>query len=123
QPWVHYRQLRARQLAFDDSLSVRIEVMTRFQVRRNEKNELRIRVIGAGPIVGMPNRITEPGAGGANVRMTVMPIDAPGLQNSLDVAFIARPPNMINDLVATIFFQGFADAGRNQFNRFLPSDL
>src|SRR6266516_8196864 len=41
--------------------------------------------------------------------MTVMPIYAPGAQDTLHIAIVAWAPDMIHDLVATVFDDGCAD--------------
>ena len=54
--------------------------------------------------------------------MAVVAVDAPGLQDALDVAFIARPADVIDDFVMAVFFEGFANARGDHLDRFLPAD-
>ena len=63
------QDLRTIMEHFNDSLGVGIEIMTRFQVRRNQKNKLGVGVVGTGTIVCMPDRIAEPSASRADVRV------------------------------------------------------
>ena len=71
----------------------------------DQQNERRIGMIGTGPIVGLPDRVAEPRAGRADVRVAVVAVDAPRLQHALDVAFVAGPADVIDDFVAPILFE------------------
>src|SRR3954463_12995865 len=79
-------------------------------------------MVGTWPIVSLPDCVTETCSGGADVRVAVVAIDAPRLQHAFNIAFVARPANVIDDFVAAIFFERFADSACDRFQRFLPGD-
>src|SRR3954453_11248009 len=79
-------------------------------------------MVGTWPIVSLPDCVTETCSGGADVRVAVVAIDAPRLQHAFNIAFIARPANVIDDFVAAILFERFANSASDRFQRFLPAD-
>ena len=54
--------------------------------------------------------------------MRVVAVHAPSRENSLRESIFARPPNVIHDLVATIFDNRLANPRRNIIKRLVPTD-
>src|SRR5438132_1347988 len=54
--------------------------------------------------------------------MRVVPIHAPRRQNSLGEAILARPPDVIHDLLTTIFDNRFPNSRCNIIKHFIPTD-
>src|SRR6266568_5590018 len=52
--------------------------------------------------------------------MTVMPIYAPGAQPTFHIAIVAWAPDMIHDLIATVFDDGCADFGGECVQYLIP---
>src|SRR5947209_19579906 len=52
--------------------------------------------------------------------MTVMPIYAPGAQHTFHIAIVAWAPDMIHDLVTTVFNDGCADFGGECIQYLIP---
>src|SRR5436189_1450218 len=52
-----------------------------------------------------------------------MSVDAPRLQDAVDKAFVPRPPDVIDDLVAAVFDQRRPDLRRNVVEHLVPRDL
>jgi len=52
-----------------------------------------------------------------------MAINTPGSEDALGKAILARTPNVIHDLVASIFNDGFANAPRNVVEHLVPTNL
>src|SRR5215510_9125672 len=79
-------------------------------------------MIGRRPVDTRPERVTCAGAGGANVGVTVMSVDTPGVQDPLVIKqLVARTADMIHDLIASILFQRFAYSCRNIVENFVPA--
>src|SRR5262249_23217649 len=97
-------------------------VVPRFEMRGDQEDELGVRVIGTRPIVGLPDGVAETRPRRADVRVTVVPVDAPRLQHALDVAFMSGPADVVDDLVTPSFLQSLADACRDQLDSLLPAD-
>src|SRR6266481_9570728 len=92
-------ELGAARLAVNDALRVRIEVMAGFEMRANQQNDFRIRVIGTGTIEPHPQLITFARARRANVGVRVVTIDTPGRQNALSKFYCPRPPRDIHSFL------------------------
>src|SRR5262245_25066004 len=79
-------------------------------------------MVGRRPIDARPERITCASAGGANIGVTVVPVDAPGVQDPLVIKqLVARTSDMIHDLVAPILFKRFAYLCRDIVQNFVPT--
>src|SRR5436853_1963387 len=52
--------------------------------------------------------------------MRVVAVDAPGLQDALDVAIVAGPPDVIHDFVAAIIDQRLTYLCREGVEHFIP---
>ena len=88
--------------AFDDALGVRIEVVARFEVGGDEQDEVGVGMVGAGPVVGLPDGVAEAGARRADVGVAIVAVHAPGLQDAFDIALVARPADVVDDFVAPV---------------------
>src|SRR5262245_20119937 len=89
----------------------------------NEQDELGVGVIGTRPVVRLPDGVAEPRPGRADVGVAVVAVHAPRLQDALDVALVAGPADVVDDLVAPAFLQRAADARGDQLQRLVPADL
>src|SRR5437016_2824256 len=79
-------------------------------------------MIGRRPIDARPERIPCAGPGGRNVVVAIMSVYAPGVKNPLMIEqLMARPADVIHDLVASIFFQRFAYTCRDVVENFIPA--
>src|SRR5512132_2581795 len=79
-------------------------------------------MIGRRAIDARPECIPCAGSGGANVGVAVVPVDAPGVRNPLMIEqLMARPADVIHDLVASIFFQRFTHPCRDVVENFIPA--
>src|SRR5690606_22165822 len=68
-------------------------------------------VVGTGPVEAAPQRVAEPRAGGADVRVAVVAVDAPRADAAVGVAILARPPHVVHDAVAALLAAGAHPAG------------
>src|SRR4051812_15972618 len=75
------------------------------------------------PIITLPDRVPKSRSGGANIRMRIMSVDAPRLQDAFHESFMARAPDVIDDLVASVLLQRFADLPRDVVENLVPRDL
>ena len=83
--------------------------MPRFQMCRKKEYEAGVGMIRAGSIPAGPKCISETGAGGANVRVRVVAVDAPSAENAFHVSLMAGPAHVVHDLVVTLFLKCPAD--------------
>src|SRR5262245_8866505 len=79
-------------------------------------------MIGRRSIDARPERISCAGSGGANIGVAVMPIYSPGVKNPLVIKqLMARPADVIHDLVAPVLFQSFTHPCRDVVENFVPA--
>src|SRR5262249_54377033 len=64
--------------------------------------------------------VAKASARGTDIRVTVVAVDAPGLQDALDVALIAGSTDVVNHLVAAVFLHRLGDPRSDHIDRFLP---
>ena len=96
-------------LALDDPLRVGIEIVPGLQMRAQKQNEARVGVVRRRPVDARPESIACAGAGGANIGVAVVAVDAPGVKNPLMIEqLMAGPADVIHDLVAAVFLQRFS---------------
>src|SRR5712691_1621145 len=107
---VEDNQLGAVNLAFNHALCVGVEVVTRLEVRADQKNNFGVRVVGAGPVETHPELIALATAGRADVGVRVVTINPPGGEYAFGEAIFARTADVIHDLLATVFNDRFAYA-------------
>src|SRR5258705_7604952 len=119
---VEYDQLRSVCLAIDYPARMSIEVMTRFEVRADEQDNLRICVIRAGTIHTHPKLVALAASGRTDVCVRVMTVDTPGREDAFSETVFARAPDVIHDLVAAVFNDRFANACGDIVKRFIPAD-
>src|SRR5437879_6207248 len=79
-------------------------------------------MIRTRPIKPHPQLITFAGSGRTNVRVRVMAVNSPGGQNAFGEAVFARSPDVIHDLLTTIFDDGFAYSCRQIVEYFIPAN-
>src|SRR5262245_33570369 len=97
--------------------------MTRLEVRREQQDRSGVRVIGRRPVVAAPEKMPEARRRRTDVRVAVVSVDAPRLEDPVRVSVFSRAADVIHDLVPTIFDDGFPDAAGNVLERLLPRDL
>ena len=114
------RELPALHLAVDDALRVRVEVVARLQVRGDQQRERRVLVVGRRTIVAAPQHVAEARCRAADVGMAVVAVDAPGLQDAIDVAVVAGTAYVIHDLGEAAFDDRFANARCQRVEHLVP---
>src|SRR6266404_1305301 len=85
-----------------------------------QKNETGIGVIGRRAISTLPQRIADTRARRANVCVRVVPVDAPRLEHSVDVAVVTGTAYVIDDLIAAILDQCVANLFGERVEDFVP---
>src|SRR5262249_13224880 len=105
----------------DHALRVRVEVVARLEVRGEEEDEPRPRVVRARPVVAGPERVAQPRRGGADVGVRVVPVDAPGLEHAVHVALVAGPPDVVEPLVVPALLERRTDARADLLEHLLPA--
>src|SRR6185295_12629191 len=80
-------------------------------------------MIGTGPIESHPQLITLAAAGGTNVRVRIVAVNAPGREDALGKAIFTRTADVIHDFVTAILDDGFANSSGNVVKRGVPSRL
>ena len=109
QAWVDDDELGTIHHPLENPLRVRIEVVPSLKVRGGQQDDLRVGVVGRGAVVLVPQPVPEPRAGGADVRVAVVPVDAPCLQNPVRVALVTRSAHVVDDPVLGPCLQRGAD--------------
>ena len=121
---VDHRDARARRsLRVDDALRVRVEVVPRLEVRREQQHELRAassratagrrRTTARSP--GAPRRCTR--SCGCCARRRPRP------QQARHEVIVARPPDVVHDLVVAALVERLADAAADVVERLVPAHL
>src|SRR5439155_10953345 len=96
--------------------------MPGLEMRTNQENDFRVRMIGAGTIQTHPQLVAFACPRRADIGVRVMTVDAPRRENSFRETIFPRPPDVIHDLVAAIFYDGFAYARSDRVEHFVPTD-
>ncbi len=120
QTHVHHDQLRALLLPVHDPLGVRIEVVAGLEVSADEQDHLGVGVIGTGPIETHPELIPRPRRRRADVGVRVVAVHTPGREHALGVAILARPADVVHDVVRPLVDYGLADPSRDVVHRLVP---
>jgi len=68
-------------------------------VRGGQKDNLGIGMVGAWPIVFVPKGVAGSSPRRADIRMRIVSVNTPCLQYPIRVAFVAGPPNVVDDFV------------------------
>src|SRR5713101_3706148 len=111
QPRVHHAHLGPGHLALDDPLRVRVEVVPRLQVRRQQQDEARVAMIRRGPVEAVPEGIAGPRGGGADIGVAVVSVDAPGVEDALQIdELVPGPAQVVHDLLLPALDERLADA-------------
>src|SRR5688572_24036703 len=66
-------------------------------------------MIGRRTIITLPDCVAESRTGATYIRMRIVPVHAPSLQNSIHKTFVTGTPDVINDFISFIFDQRLAD--------------
>ena len=118
---VDHADLGALHLALDDPLRVRVEVVPALEVGGQEQHEARVGVIRGRPVEPHPERVARAGARRADVRVAIVPVDAPGVKHALQVdQLVPRPAQVIHDLLRPAVDQRAPDAARDVVERLVP---
>src|SRR5262249_1151589 len=100
---------------------MRIEIVPGFQMRTQQQNESRIGVIRRWAIDSMPERIARPRSRRANVGVTVVAVDSPGMQHPLVVnEFVSRTTNVVHNLVLAALLKCAAYSSAQIVEHFIP---
>ncbi len=113
-------QLRAALLPFHDALRVRVEVVTGLEVRADEEDDIGIGVVGTRPVPSHPELIAGACARGADVRVRVVAVDAPGREDALRIAVLAGAADVGHHLVLPPLHDRAADARGDVVERLVP---
>src|SRR5262249_51526225 len=80
-------------------------------------------VIRRRPIQAAPEGVAGAGGRRADVGVRVVPVDSPGMHDALVVdELVARPADVVHDLVAAPFDERLPDAGGDVVQRLVPAD-
>ena len=121
EPRVDGADLRPPLLPLDDPLGVRVEVMARLEVRREEEDEARVGVVGRGPVEAAPEGVAGARRRRADVGVRVVAVDPPGVEDPLVVdELVARPPHVVHDLVPAPLLEGRPDPPREVVQHLVP---
>src|SRR5262249_9036919 len=90
------------------------------QVRRDEQDALRVRVVRAWSIHPHPERVTGPRARRADIRVAVVSIDAPRGEHALRVSVFTGAADVIHGLVRLACLERAANAVGEVVERFVP---
>ncbi len=112
----------ALDLALHDPLRVRVEVVPGLEVARDQQDDPGVRVVRGGPVVAAPQGVAQPGAGGADVGVAVVPVHAPRQQEPLGEAVLAGPAHVVDDLVPAVLHDGGPDPGGDVVEGLVPAD-
>ena len=97
--------------------------MTGFQMRAQQQNEPRIGMVRRRPVDAGPKGIAGARSCRTDIRMAVVPVDAPGVKDPLVIKqLMTGPSNMIHDFVAPLFQQRLSHAAGNVIESFIPRD-
>ncbi len=122
QAQVEHGQLGAVLLGLHDPLGVRVEVVAGLQVRGQQHDRLRVRVVRRRPVVAHPVRVARATARRADVGVAVVPVDPPRLEHPLDEPVLAGTPDVVHHLVATALDDRLADPAGDVGERLVPAD-
>ena len=103
-------ELRARLLAIDDALSVRVEVMTGLEMAADENDDLRVGEVRARPVHAHPPVVARTRTTRAHVGMRVVAIYGPRGQHALGVSVLTGAPDVVHDLLVTLLLHRPTDA-------------
>ena len=96
---IDHRDLGAALLRLDDPLRMRVEVVPRLQVGRDQQHEAGVRVIRGRPVGARPQPVAGAAARRADVGVRVVAVAAPRLQEPVREPVLPRTPDEIADVV------------------------
>src|SRR5579875_528285 len=88
----------------------------------DEQDELGMGMVWARSIIRLPNGVAETRSRGADIRMAIVAINTPCLENALDIAFVTWSTNVVDDFIMSAFLQRPANAVGDQHEHFRPGD-
>ena len=123
QPGVDHDQRRTAGFGVHDALRMRVEVVARLQMRADQQDHVGVGVVGTRPVDAHPVVVARAGTRGAHVGVGVVPVHAPAGQDPLGEAVLARPADVIHDLVRALPDDGRPDPARDVVERVVPAHL
>src|SRR5262249_5081738 len=78
------------------------------------------RVVGRRPIVAAPEKVAQARGRGTDVRVAVVAVDPPRLQDAVRVAVFAGTADVIHDFVAPVLDDRLSDPAADVVERFVP---
>ncbi len=99
---------------------MRIEIVSRLEMRGEQQNEARVGMVGRWPIGIVPEQIAKTRRRRAHIRVRVVTVDAPRLQGALHDEVVSRAAHVVHDFFAAIFLKRFADARAESLQHFVP---
>ena len=109
-------------LGVDDALRMGVEVVTRFEVGADQQDDVRIGVVGARAVDAHPVVVARAAARRADVGVRVVGVQTPGGEHALGVAVLARPTDVVHDLVSPVFLDRASNPRGDIVERFVPRD-
>ena len=84
--------------------------MSSFKMRTQEQDETRVGVVGRRAIETMPESVPGACAGRTDIGVTVVAVNAPGMQHPLVVDYlVSGAPHVVKDLVVTALLESAAN--------------
>src|SRR5215204_1985611 len=77
-------------------------------------------MVGRRPVEILPESVTGARARRTDIRVRIMPVNAPRLQNAVDKAFVTRTPDVINDFISFFFQKRRANLRGNRVQNLVP---
>ncbi len=87
-----------------------------------QQDELRVGEISRGPVVAGPQCIPDAGARTTDVRVAVVPVDAPRLERAVHEPVLARAPDVVHDLIVATLTDSGPHPSSDVCEGFLPGD-
>src|SRR5205814_2265083 len=87
------------------------------------QDEARVRVVRRRTVDAHPHRVSRARSGRADVGVAVVRVGAPGPQDAVDIAVLARPADVVHDLVAPALDDRLPHPARDLVEDVVPGDL
>src|SRR5487761_600993 len=100
---------------------MRVEVVTRLEVRADQEDDPRVGVVRAGTVDPHPIVVAGPPPAGADVGVRVVTVDAPGGEHAFGEAVLAGAAHVVHHLVVPTLGDGGADSLREVDERNVPA--
>ena len=122
QPRIQHGELSPLHDSLDDALGVRIEVVPRLQMRRQQEDELRIGEVGTGAIVLVPEGVSGAGARRADVGVGVVSVESPGVDHAIHIPLVPGSTDVVGDLVLPVVLDGLTHLACDVVECVAPGD-